>query len=51
MTRLLVCPIHSIPYLVANNLGVEAHIGRYDRRPGWAEYVPFVQALRGSSQM
>ena len=45
MTRLLVRPIHSIRFLVENNLGVEAHIGRYDTRPGWADYVPFVDGV------
>ncbi len=38
----LVRPIHSIAFLEAQGLGVEAHIGRYDTRPGWESYVPFV---------
>lgn len=42
---LLVRPIHSIPFLQRHGFGVEAHIGRYDQRPGWDDYVPFVHGV------
>lgn len=41
----LVRPIHSVEFLEANDLGVEAHIGRYDTRPGWEQYVSFVRGV------
>ncbi len=41
----LVRPIHSVAFVKANDLGVEAHIGRYDTRPGWDQYVPFVRGV------
>lgn len=41
----LVRPIHSTAFLVRHALGVEAHIGRYDIRPGWKDYVPFVRGV------
>ncbi|MFH1377696.1 MAG: sugar phosphate isomerase/epimerase family protein [Planctomycetota bacterium] len=45
MSDLLVRPIHSVPFLQARGLGVEAHVGRYDRRPNWDSYVPFVRGV------
>jgi sugar phosphate isomerase/epimerase len=42
---LLVRPIHSIPFLVEHDLGVEAHIGRYEGLDTWPAYVPHVRAV------
>lgn len=39
---LLTCPVQTPEFLTAHNLGVEAHIGRYDKLPGWEKYIPFV---------
>ena len=39
---LLTKPLHSIRFLRENHLGVEAHIGRYESSPTWAQYLPFV---------
>lgn len=39
---LLTCPVQTPEFLTAHNLGVEAHIGRYDALPGWEKYIPFV---------
>lgn len=39
---MLICPVHTPEFLTAQGLGVEAHIGRYDREPGWEQYIPFV---------
>ena len=45
MNDLLVRPLHSIPFLSAHDLGVEAHLGRYDVLPTWPPYIPFVRAV------
>jgi sugar phosphate isomerase/epimerase len=37
---LLTCPGYSVDFLRKNGLGVEAHIGRYDKLPTWEQYVP-----------
>ncbi|OQA87873.1 MAG: Xylose isomerase-like TIM barrel [Lentisphaerae bacterium ADurb.Bin242] len=42
---LLTRPLHSPEFLKAHHLGVEAHIGRYDRLPGWEQYIPFVHGV------
>ena len=42
---LLICPCHTSEFLTEHNLGVEAHIGRYDKLPGWDRYVPFVHGV------
>ena len=39
---LLICPVHTPEFLAECNLGVEAHIGRYDAQPGWEKYISFV---------
>ena len=39
---LLTCPVHTPEFLTKCGLGVEAHIGRYDKLPTWEQYVPFV---------
>lgn len=39
---LLICPVHTNEFLTKHNLGVEAHIGRYDALPDWDRYIPFV---------
>jgi len=39
---MLICPVHTPEFLTKTKLGVEAHIGRYDKRPGWEQYIPFV---------
>ncbi len=39
---LLTCPVYTPEFLKKNGLGVEAHIGRYDKLPTWEQYVPFV---------
>lgn len=39
---LLTRPLHTPEFLKRNGLGVEAHIGRYDKLPAWEQYVPFV---------
>ena len=41
----MICPVHTAEFLKKHNLGVEAHIGRYDKRPGWDTYIPFVHAV------
>ncbi len=41
----LVRPIHSTTFLKKHGLGLEAHIGRYDTRPNWEDYVPFVRGV------
>ncbi len=38
-------PCHRPEFLRAHNLGVEAHIGRYDRLPDWPQYIPFVYGV------
>lgn len=38
-------PIHSVKFLEEQNLGVEAHIGRYDALPNWDQYIPFVKGV------
>ncbi len=45
MKDLLVRPIHSIPFLVEHDLGVEAHIGRYEGMDTWSSYAPHVRAV------
>lgn len=35
-------PCHRPEFLREQHLGVEAHIGRYDRLPDWMQYIPFV---------
>lgn len=35
-------PCHRPEFLREHHLGVEAHIGRYDRLPDWPQYIPFV---------
>ena len=42
---LLICPVHTPEFLTECGLGVEAHIGRYDALPSWAQYVPFVHGV------
>lgn len=42
---LLTRPLHSPEFLSKYNLGVEAHIGRYDLLPNWAQYIPFVHGV------
>lgn len=39
---LLTCPAYSPEFFKKYGLGVEAHIGRYDKLPTWEQYVPFV---------
>ena len=39
---LLICPVHTPEFLKECGLLVEAHIGRYDQKPDWHQYVPFV---------
>ena len=39
---LLTCPVYTSEFLKKTGLGVEAHIGRYDKLPTWEQYVPFV---------
>lgn len=39
---LLTCPVYSPDFLKKNELGVEAHIGRYDKLPTWEQYAPLV---------
>ncbi len=39
---LLTCPVQTPNFLKEHQLGVEAHIGRYDQLPGWEQYIPFV---------
>lgn len=39
---LLTCPAYTPEFLKKTGLGVEAHIGRYDKLPTWEQYVPFV---------
>lgn len=40
--KLLVRPIHSIDFLIKNDLLVEAHHPRFTTKPGWSAYEPFV---------
>ena len=42
---LLICPVHTPEFLKKHGLGVEAHIGRYDKLPTWKQYVPFVYGV------
>jgi sugar phosphate isomerase/epimerase len=42
---LLIRPCHTAEFLRSNNLGVEAHITRYDRLPDWNQYIPFVHGV------
>lgn len=42
---LLICPVHTSEFLKKHNLGVEAHIGRYDKEEGWDKYIPFVHGV------
>jgi sugar phosphate isomerase/epimerase len=42
---LLVRPIHSTEFLDKHQLGVEAHIGRYDLLPDWDQYIPYVHGV------
>ena len=42
---LLTCPVHTTEFYKDCNLGVEAHIGRYDTRPNWEQYIPFVRGV------
>lgn len=42
---LLICPVHTTQFLTEYNLGVEAHIGRYDALDGWDKYIPFVHGV------
>jgi len=42
---LLTRPLHTPQFLEKHNLGVEAHIGRYDILPTWEQYVPFVYGV------
>ncbi len=38
-------PCHRPEFLREHHLGVEAHIGRYDRLPDWPQYIPFVYGV------
>jgi len=42
---LLTRPCHRPEFLLAHQLGVEAHINRYDRLPDWEQYIPFVRGV------
>lgn len=42
---LLICPVHTVEFLTEQKLGVEAHIGRYDKLPNWEQYIPFVHGV------
>jgi sugar phosphate isomerase/epimerase len=45
LKNILVRPIHTTEFLRRHDLGVEAHIGRYDALDNWEQYIPFVQAV------
>ncbi len=42
---LLICPVHTPQFLEKYELGVEAHIGRYDKFPSWEQYIPFTHGV------
>ncbi|MBO5453941.1 MAG: sugar phosphate isomerase/epimerase [Clostridia bacterium] len=42
---LLICPVHTPEFLEKYSLGVEAHIGRYDKLPNWEQYISFTHGV------
>lgn len=42
---LLIRPCHTPEFLTVNKLGVETHIGRYDKLPDWPQYIPFTYGV------
>ncbi|MCD6364541.1 MAG: sugar phosphate isomerase/epimerase [Planctomycetes bacterium] len=45
MPKLLVRAIHSPEFLEKWNLGVELHLGRYEKDPNWRQYIPFIASV------